>query len=128
MPKNKSVVAIAAGDDPDKMVVEAFSLLGGVESLVRPNSTVVLKPNAGHPAGPETSVNTSPEFVAAVIRQVKKGKPKEISVAEQEMPGLMSIRGKYAKEKPLKGVRTTGSESAPIATVSGTDASGIRRV
>ena len=25
---------------------------------------------------------------------------KEINIAEFEMPGLMSIRGKYAKEKP----------------------------
>ena len=33
------------------MVAEVFALLGGVENLVRPRSTVVLKPNAGHPAG-----------------------------------------------------------------------------
>src|SRR5205823_1495743 len=41
---------------------------------------------------------------------------KEISIAEQEMPGLMSIRRKYAKEKPLKGVRTTGSLHMTIQT------------
>src|SRR5678815_4673180 len=34
---------------------------------------------------------------------------KTIDVAEQEMPGLMSIRKKYAPSKPLKGVRITGS-------------------
>ena len=34
---------------------------------------------------------------------------KEISVAEQEMPGLMAIRKKYAATQPLKGVRVTGS-------------------
>ncbi|HSU18166.1 MAG TPA: adenosylhomocysteinase, partial [Acidobacteriaceae bacterium] len=34
---------------------------------------------------------------------------KEITIAEQEMPGLMSIRAKYAPGKPLKGVRVTGS-------------------
>ena len=34
---------------------------------------------------------------------------KEITIAEQEMPGLMSIRAKYAPSKPLKGVRVTGS-------------------
>ena len=28
---------------------------------------------------------------------------KEIAVAEHEMPGLMSVRKKYAKQKPLKG-------------------------
>ena len=34
---------------------------------------------------------------------------KRIKMAEEEMPGLMSIRAKYAVGKPLKGVRVTGS-------------------
>jgi adenosylhomocysteinase len=41
---------------------------------------------------------------------------KEISIAEQEMPGLMAIRAKYAKEKPLQGVRVTGSLHMTIQT------------
>ena len=41
---------------------------------------------------------------------------KEIVIAEQEMPGLMAIRNKYAAEKPLKGVRVTGSLHMTIQT------------
>jgi adenosylhomocysteinase len=41
---------------------------------------------------------------------------KEISIAEHEMPGLMSIRKKYAEEKPLAGVRVTGSLHMTIQT------------
>src|SRR5246127_917616 len=41
---------------------------------------------------------------------------KEIEIAEHEMPGLMSIRKKYAAEKPLKGVRVTGSLHMTIQT------------
>ena len=41
---------------------------------------------------------------------------KEINIAEQEMPGLMSIRKKYAQDKPLKGVRITGSLHMTIQT------------
>jgi len=41
---------------------------------------------------------------------------KEISIAEQEMPGLMAIRRKYANEKPLAGVRITGSLHMTIQT------------
>jgi adenosylhomocysteinase len=41
---------------------------------------------------------------------------KEITIAESEMPGLMSIRRKYAAEKPLKGVRITGSLHMTIQT------------
>src|ERR1700761_5187726 len=41
---------------------------------------------------------------------------KEIMVAEQEMPGLMSIRRKYAQTKPLAGIRITGSLHMTIQT------------
>ncbi|MBK6435479.1 MAG: adenosylhomocysteinase [Rhodanobacteraceae bacterium] len=41
---------------------------------------------------------------------------KEIDIAEHEMPGLMSIRKKYAASKPLKGVRVTGSLHMTIQT------------
>jgi adenosylhomocysteinase len=41
---------------------------------------------------------------------------KEISIAEQEMPGLMAIRAKYAPSRPLAGVRITGSLHMTIQT------------
>src|SRR5215510_10396526 len=41
---------------------------------------------------------------------------KTIQVAEQEMPGLMAIRKKYAASLPLKGVRITGSLHMTIET------------
>jgi adenosylhomocysteinase len=41
---------------------------------------------------------------------------KEIEIAEHEMPGLMSLRKKYAGLKPLKGARITGSLHMTIQT------------
>ena len=41
---------------------------------------------------------------------------KEIVIAEQEMPGLISIREQYAPVKPLAGVRITGSLHMTIQT------------
>ncbi|KAB2648128.1 MAG: adenosylhomocysteinase [Verrucomicrobia bacterium] len=41
---------------------------------------------------------------------------KEIVIAEQEMPGLISIRNQYAPSQPLKGVRITGSLHMTIQT------------
>ncbi len=41
---------------------------------------------------------------------------KKIEIAEREMPGLMSVREKYSKEKPLKGVRISGSLHMTIET------------
>ncbi|MDR0565893.1 MAG: adenosylhomocysteinase [Prevotellaceae bacterium] len=41
---------------------------------------------------------------------------KEIEIAEKEMPGLMSLRAKYGREQPLKGVRIMGSLHMTIQT------------
>ncbi len=41
---------------------------------------------------------------------------KEISIAEKEMPGLVSVRKKYSTQKPLKGARITGSLHMTIQT------------
>jgi adenosylhomocysteinase len=61
------------------------------------------------------STATVTDFKVADMKLAEWGR-KEISIAEQEMPGLMSIRRKYAKDKPLKGVRTTGSLHMTIQT------------
>ncbi len=41
---------------------------------------------------------------------------KEIEIAEKEMPGLMTIRKKYSAEKPLRGVRISGSLHMTVQT------------
>jgi len=41
---------------------------------------------------------------------------KEMEIAEKEMPGLMAIREKYAPQKPLEGVRVSGSLHMTIQT------------
>jgi adenosylhomocysteinase len=55
------------------------------------------------------------EYKVADIALADWGR-KEIMIAEQEMPGLMAIRRKYAKDKPLEGVRVTGSLHMTIQT------------
>ncbi len=41
---------------------------------------------------------------------------KELDMSEKEMPGLMSIRKKYGAQKPLKGVRISGSLHMTLQT------------
>ena len=55
------------------------------------------------------------DFRVADISLAEFGR-KEIDIAEHEMPGLMSIRAKYAPQQPLKGVRVTGSLHMTIQT------------
>jgi len=55
------------------------------------------------------------EYKVADLSLAEFGR-KEIDIAEQEMPGLMAIRNKYAAAKPLAGVRVTGSLHMTIQT------------
>ncbi|RAP31472.1 adenosylhomocysteinase [Candidatus Marinamargulisbacteria bacterium SCGC AG-414-C22] len=41
---------------------------------------------------------------------------KEITISEEEMPGLMALRDKYGTEKPLQGLKITGSLHMTIQT------------
>ena len=59
--------------------------------------------------------NLKEDFKVADLSLADWGR-KEINIAEHEMPGLMSIRQKYAAAKPLKGVRVTGSLHMTIQT------------
>ena len=65
--------------------------------------------------GTATINQTAAEFKVADLSLAEWGR-KEISIAEYEMPGLMSIRRKYAESKPLAGVRITGSLHMTIQT------------
>ncbi len=57
----------------------------------------------------------APDFHVKDLALAELGR-KEIEVAEQEMPGLMAIRAKYGPQKPLKGVRVSGSLHMTIET------------
>jgi len=58
---------------------------------------------------------TSQDYKVADINLADFGR-KEISIAEHEMPGLIATREKYAKEKPLDGVRVMGSLHMTVQT------------
>ena len=62
-----------------------------------------------------TQTTTKQDYKVADISLTEFGR-KEISIAEKEMPGLMAIREKYSKSKPLAGVRITGSLHMTIQT------------
>lgn len=63
----------------------------------------------------QTVVETNLHYKVADIKLASWGR-KEIEVAEKEMPGLMSLREKFGKEKPLKGARVSGSLHMTIQT------------
>ncbi len=55
------------------------------------------------------------EFKVADLSLAQWGR-KELDLAEQEMPGLMSVRQEYASSEPLKGLRVMGSLHMTVQT------------
>ncbi len=62
-----------------------------------------------------TLASTNTDFHVRDISLADWGR-KEITIAEQEMPGLIAIRQKHAASQPLAGVRITGSLHMTIQT------------
>ena len=60
-------------------------------------------------------LKTTKDFHVADMGQAAFGR-KEITIAETEMPGLMSVREEYASRQPLKGARIAGSLHMTIQT------------
>ena len=65
-----------------------------------------------------TAASTSPKAQDYHVKDITLADwgRKEISIAEHEMPGLVSVRKKFGPSKPLGGVRVTGSLHMTIQT------------
>jgi len=67
-----------------------------------------------HPFVAARQIGREP-FKVADLSLAESGR-KEMRLAEQEMPGLMAVREKYAPEQPLRGARITGSLHMTVQT------------
>ena len=101
----KSVVSIVKGTNLDDMGEKSLGYFGGVEALIKKNSTVVIKPNSGHMGGPDTSANTSPEVEAAVIKAIQKANPKKLILAESAAMGCKTRTASKSAESMRQPLR-----------------------
>merc|ERR1711963_175442 len=62
-----------------------------------------------------TDIMSKPAYKVADINLAEFGR-KELTLAENEMPGLMHLRKKYGEAKPLKGARIAGCLHMTIQT------------
>src|ERR671936_764519 len=63
-------------------------------------------------------MNAKPGFTDYIVKDISLAEfgRKEISLAETEMPGLMTMRAEYGPKQPLKGARIAGSLHMTIQT------------
>jgi adenosylhomocysteinase len=87
-------------------------------SRLKPNAAAALAEVASVTENLHRYASQTPAGAEHIVKDLTLAEwgRKEIAVAEQEMPGLMAVRRKYARQKPLRGVRVTGSLHMTIQT------------
>lgn len=73
------MVAIKGGEAAD-MFDKGIASLGGMKQFVKPNQTVVIKPNIGWDSGPDRAANTNPDLVARIVEHCKRAGAKSVYV------------------------------------------------
>jgi len=76
-------VSVVRGKDPEKMVKNAIDLIGGLESFIRTNEKVFVKPNLGTLKKSETGATTDPSIVGAVIDLIQE-RTSDIAIIESD--------------------------------------------
>ncbi len=73
------LVAVKGGE-PGVMFDKAIMSLGGMKRYVKPNQTVVVKPNIGWDTSPERGANTNPRLVARIVEHCLSAGAKTVYV------------------------------------------------
>ena len=82
-----AVVSIIQNDSIRTSVEESIRLLGGIESFVKPQDKVVIKPNLVFGLPPFTGFTTDPPIVQAILELCQNVSPLELAV-----PGGLSVQ------------------------------------
>ncbi len=78
-PQLYDLVAIKGGE-PDDMFNQAIKSYGGMKKFVKPNQTIVVKPNMGWDTSPERAANTNPKLVSQIIKHCFDAGAKDVYV------------------------------------------------
>lgn len=62
-------------------VQEAISLIGGIESFVRPHDKVIIKPNLVLALPSDTGLTTDPRVVQAIVELCRRVNPSDVTIA-----------------------------------------------
>jgi uncharacterized protein (DUF362 family) len=105
------LVAIKGGEAAE-MFDKGIASLGGMKQFVKPNQTVVIKPNIGWDAPPERAANTNPLLVGRIVEQCKMAGAKTVYVFDNtcsEWTRCYKNSGIEAAVKKAGGTMVTGS-------------------
>jgi len=86
--RSKSQVSVVKGRDIESSVRSALDLIGGIQRIVKPGDTVLIKPNFSVGVSPRTGVITDPRVVEVVVEICKEASPGRLMVGESTVVGF----------------------------------------
>ncbi len=111
----------AKGGNPIEMFDQSIAALGGMSSFVKPDQTVVVKPNIGWDKLPELAANTNPYLVERIVRHCYKAGAKKVYVFDHTCDEWTRCYQNSGIEKAVKdagGTLVTGNSEAHYREVS----------
>lgn len=78
-PQLYDLVAIKGGE-PELMFDKGMQSLGGMKTFVKPNQSVVIKPNIGWDTIPERAANTNPKLISQIVKHCLDAGAKDVYV------------------------------------------------
>lgn len=79
-PDNLFDLVAIKGGEPEAMFERAIKSIGGINRFVKPNQTVVVKPNIGWDVSPERAGNTNPKLVKQIVKHCFDAGAKDVYV------------------------------------------------
>jgi len=95
------MVAVKNGE-PAAMFDAGIAALGGLKSFIKPNQTVVVKPNIGWDAPPERAANTNPELVGRIVKLCLEAGAKKVMVFDNTCDEWTACYKNSGIEKAVK--------------------------
>jgi uncharacterized protein (DUF362 family) len=103
----ESEIIVAYGGEPEELLQTALKTYGGLEKLIKPESTVVIKTNFTWYGPPERACNTNPDLLSALVKACKKAGAKKVRVIDLTIePYAMCLKISGIK----KAVESAGGE------------------
>jgi len=98
------------GGEPGPMFDRGIQALGGIQRFVRPNQTVVIKPNIGWDTPPERAADTNPDLIRQMVAQCRDAGAKKVYVFDHTADVWQKC---YAHSGIKQAVKDAGGHLVP---------------
>jgi uncharacterized protein (DUF362 family) len=89
-------------NEAEIMFEKGIASLGGMKAFIKPNQTVVVKPNIGWDASPEKGANTNPKLVGKIVEHCLRAGAKDVYVFDNTCDNWQKCYSNSGIEKAVK--------------------------